>query len=81
VSTGRKNWSSVIPCFYMAVSNNAAKSVDIPTAPPYELPEDGQELIPKHVKGKARPKTGHQGPRGSRGTAVLILNLGARRGG
>jgi hypothetical protein len=32
-------------------------------------------------EGKGHPVTGHQGPRGvSRGIALLILNLGARRG-
>jgi hypothetical protein len=38
--------------------------------------------VTSHIKGKGHPITGHQGPRGgSRGIALLILNLGARRGG
>jgi hypothetical protein len=32
------------------------------------------------VKGKGHPLTGHEGRRGSRGIAVLILDLGDRRG-
>jgi hypothetical protein len=33
-------------------------------------------------EGKGHPITGHEGPRlGSRGIVLLILNLGARRGG
>jgi hypothetical protein len=31
-------------------------------------------------KGKDHPITGHQGPRGVRGIALLIFNLGARSG-
>jgi hypothetical protein len=46
--------------------------------------------LPKHLgksdpflngyKGKSRPNQAMKGPEGSRGIALLILNLGARRG-